>query len=335
MKQIKTLPPVIFIFVGEFPEYAYDSLEINSNNIDNEIILLCEINKINKLKISNRIKIYDLQDFYFNLTNIKVKKKIEEYRNKFWLKTIERYFILYNFVKYKKIQEFYHAELDNIIGNISNLHTKLNKFHNKFFFTTYKNYGYGSFVYINNLNILNKFCTFSLSKLKKNFSNDMQLLGLFAKYYPSKVLMLPTIDSLYNNNKNMNLLKKIKGLFDDARIGIFLFGHDPQNYCNVVLNRRKYLTDSFSFSNLKKFKFEIKNRNFILLNNNEKIKIYNFHVHSKLIKKIFINKKYKKIIKRSNKNLDTLIYLNLKNIFKLFFLDFRFSRFIRFFKRGL
>jgi hypothetical protein len=335
MKKKKDLPPIIFIFKGDFPDYAYDSLKINSYNTDNKIILLCDFNKIDKSKINNKINVYDIKYFSFNLTNLKLEEEIKNFRKNFWLKTIERFFILHKFVKYNNIEKFYHVELDNILANISDLHFKLNKFHNKFFFPTYKNLGFGSFVYVNNLNILKIFCNFSLNKLKKKFYNDMELLGLFAKNYPAKVLRLPTIDNLNNKKNNMNLLQNITGLFDEARIGVYLFGNDPKNYCNVLINRRKYLTDKISFAYLKKFTFEIKKKKFILLINNKKIKIYNLHIHSKLIKKIFINKKYQKILNRSNNDLDTLIDFNFKNIFKLFFFNFRFSRFFTLIRRGL
>ena len=338
MKKRENFPPIIFIFKGDFPDYAYDSLKINSYNTDNKIILVCDLNKIDKSKINNKIKIYEIKYFSFDLTNLKLEEKIKNYRDNFWLKTIERFFVLYKFAKYNNIEKFYHIELDNILANISDLHFKLNKFHNKIFFPTYKNLAFGSFIYVNNLKILNIFCNFSLNKLKKKFYNDMELLALFAKNHPTKVLRLPTIDYLYDKNKNMSLLKSFTGLFDEARIGVFLFGNDPRNYCNVLINRRKYLTDKISFSYLKKFKFEIKKRNFILSFNNKKINIYNFHIHSKLINKVFIKKNYQKILNRSNNNLDTLIDFNFKNIFKLFFLDFRISRFSKFFnliKRGL
>lgn len=336
MKKKKYIPPIIFIFIGNFPEYAYESLKINSHNTDNELILLCNLNKIDKSKLSKKIKIYDIKYFSFNLinSNFKKKNKFALYRNGFWLKTIERYFILHKFAKHNNIKKFYHVELDNIISNVSHLHNKLDKFRNKFFLTTYKKYGYGSFIYVNNLDILNKFCNYSLNKLKNKKFNDMQLLGLFAKNYPDKVLCLPTIDNL-GNNKKINLLKMLNGLFDEARIGVFLFGHDPRNYCNIVLNQRKYLTDRISFNLLKKIKFEIKNKDFFLYYKNKKINIYNIHIHSKHIKKKYLNLWYQKILNRSNNNKITLIDLNLKNIFKLFFFDFKISRFFTLIRRGL
>jgi hypothetical protein len=145
----------------------------------------------------------------------------------------------------------------------------------------------------------------------------------------------PLLTSLKTNREKMNLVRICGGIFDEARVGVFLFGHDPRNYCNIVKNRRSYLTDKISFTTLKNIKFEIKKNIFILFSNNKKIKIYNFHIHSKLLKYIFLKKNYKKIIQRLNNNLDTVIYYNLKNILKLFFLDFRISRFITLIKRGI
>jgi hypothetical protein len=333
MKKSK-IPPIIFVYEGDFPSYGYDSILINSYNTSNSIILICDTKKIDKKKFSKRIKIYDTNSFYSNLNNLEVFNKYANYRNGFWIKALTRFFILNKFAEYKKLDSFYHLELDNIISDISSLHLRLDKFPSKIFFSCYKKHGYGSFVYINKRNKLKKFCNFSLNQLKKKFLNDMELLGLFSKYYPKQTFKLPTIDDLHNEKKT-NIIRICGGIFDEARVGVFLFGHDPRNYCNIVMNRRAYLTDKTSFATLKKIKFQINKKQFFLFNNNKKIIIYNFHIHSKLFSHIFLKKKYKKIIKRINKNLDTIITYNIKNILKLFFLDFRYSRFITLIKRGI
>ena len=92
MKKSK-IPPIIFVYEGDFPSYGYDSIFINSYNTSNNIILLCDSKKIDKKKFSKKIKIYDIKFFYTNINNIKVLNKYENYRNGFWIKTITRFFM--------------------------------------------------------------------------------------------------------------------------------------------------------------------------------------------------------------------------------------------------
>jgi len=307
--------PVIFIYSGIFPKYGYDSI-LHNSKFNNNIILICNLNKINKSKISRKVLLIEYDNFQKNeLDFLENNKKI----SKFWIYTIERYFILRNFVKHYKIENFFHVELDNLVNNLNNLDKKLDKFRqgiylpfNPLFYRKNGSHNItGSFIYINKIKYLDQFCNYSKNVLKKKFFNDMELLTKFSRTNSNKVNLLPTVSSLYDNKFNNIRYDKIGGIFDEARIGQFLFGIDPILTNGFLYNRDPKLDNFSKLLNNLKFSFN-KKFFFNLLINGKKIHIYNLHIHSKLIREIFNNKFYVKIINRINDKKKTLINFNIK-----------------------
>jgi hypothetical protein len=318
-------PPIIFIYKGTLPQYIYDSINYNNETNYGKIILICDLKILKKNKIIKKIKTFDYKEFDLNIkTNL--NKKIKKFRSGFWLKTIERYFILLNFVKFYNIREFYHAELDNVFSNINGLHKKLNKIGRYFYLTTVNlnKQAFGSVIYINQIKILENFCTFIKKKLEKKFYNDMELLYLFAKKNINKIKYLPTF--LEMKNKNYLNYKDLDGIFDNLNLGVYIFGTDPRNHARPIYNRENLYQNKKMESILKDSTFNITKNNFLLTLKNKKLNLFNIHIHSKLIKKFFLKKKYITLLKSFNRGQQSLISLNILNILKLNFFDFKISR---------
>jgi hypothetical protein len=322
--------PIIFIYKGTLPEYVYDSINYNNETNYRKIILICNLKILNKKKINKKILIYDYKKFDFNIQINLHNKQIHEFRSGFWFKTIERYFILLNFVKYYNVREFYHAELDNVFTNISSLHEKLNKIGKHFYLTTINlnKQAFGSIIYINQIKFLEDFCAFIKKKIRKKFYNDMELLYMFAKKNNKKVKFLPTF--LKIKNKNYINYDDLGGIFDNANLGVYIFGTDPRNHARPIYNRENLYQN-------KKIEFILKNSNFNIIKNNffltlkkKKIIVFNIHIHSKLIRKFFINKKYPALLKSFNQGQRSLISLNILNILRFNIFDFKISRIKRY-----
>jgi hypothetical protein len=325
-------PPIIFIYKGNLPQYVYDSLDYNNKTNYRKIILICDLKIVNKKKIDKKIKIYDYKKFDLNIEINLHNKKINEFRSGFWLKTIERYFILLNFVKFFNINEFYHAELDNLFSNLNNLHKKLNKIGKYFYLTTVnqKKQAFGSVIYINQIKILENFCTFIEEKLQKKFYNDMELLYLFAKKNNNKIKYLPTF--LEVKNKSYANYKDLGGIFDNLNLGVYIFGTDPRNHARPIYNRENLYQNKKTEYILKNSTFNIKKNNFFLTLKNKKFKLYNIHIHSKLVRKFFLKKQHMNLLKNFNKGQQSLISLNILNILKLNIFDFKILRIKKYIK---
>jgi hypothetical protein len=319
-------PPIIFIYKGILPQYIYDSINYNNKTNYGKIILICDLKILNKKKILKKIKIYDYNKFDLNIKIKLLDKQIKEFRCGFWLKTIERYFILLSFVKFYNIKEFYHAELDNIFSNLNNLHKKLNKIGRYFYLTTVdlNKQAFGSVIYINKVKILENFCTFIKHKLQKKFYNDMELLYLFSKRNRNKIKYLPTF--LQIKNKNYANYNDLGGIFDNLNLGVYIFGTDPRNHARLIYNRENLYQNKKMEETLKYSNLNIKNNKFTLTLENKKLNVYNIHIHSKLIKKFFLKKDYINLLKNFNKGEQSLISPNILNILKLNIFDFKISR---------
>jgi hypothetical protein len=329
--------PLIFVFNGILPNYCFYSLEFAKKYSNKKIILLISKNNTN---IPKDVDYYYIEDFYKEnlLQKINFAIYYKNFWNGFWIKAIERFFILKVFCKKKNITSFFHAEFDNIIFNLDSLDKKLNHFGKKFFFTKdMHDRGLAGLVYINSIDILSNFCNFVLKNLQINFLNDMQLLGKFSNIYPEKCIILPNELHAFRSDKiSIKSIddKIINGIVDGARIGSFLFGTDPRLLKVPVFNRIQPVgdcnTNNFNYNNLlfylskSKKEFKIKHRI-----TKKIVRIYNLHVHSKLFKKLSNEKFFFSVLYKINLNQRTLLTLNLKNIFRFAIIDLKlkFSKF--------
>jgi hypothetical protein len=73
--------------------------------------------------------------------------------------------------------------------------------------------------------------------------------------------------------------KLFDGCFDAADIGQFLFGDDPRNQRGVKILRRE-LTSSYLKAREFNYTYS-KNRAFIDIGSNPKVRLFNLHIHSK------------------------------------------------------
>ena len=330
------MTPLIFVYDGLLPEYSFYSLDLINKLSKKKIILL--ITKNNK-KIPKEVEHHYIEDFYKG--NLSKKINFSNYHKKFWngfwIKTIERFFILESFCKYFKIENFFHAELDNIVFDIESLGKKLDKYGKKIFFTKDRfDRGIAGFIYINSINFLRQFCNFCLENLKKKYFIDFELLGNFSNLYREKCIILPNELHAFQNEKisfkSLDPLE-IDGIIDGARIGAYLFGDDPRIVNGFVFNKVQPIgidnKTNFNYSDLR-FIYSNSKKKLLIQHKitNKSFKIYNLHIHSKLFKKISKDKYFIKIINKINSGEKTLMTLNLKNMFKNIIgsLYFRFSK---------
>lgn len=294
------LNKLIFVWIGDnLPEWAIISLQIAVKNSGCNVLLLTS-------KIDNRVdhncQQYEISTFYTNTFKNFTLNNNENFRDGFWIKTTERFFVINQFVKKYGIKSFFHAELDNLIFNLSDLNFKLDKIGNGLFVPkdTIERC-IASLIYINETSEFDNFCNF-INVNPLNLSNDMLLLGEFSKNN-DKFFNLPN-ESIFNKATDIKYIdyKEIDGTFDAASIGQFLFGIDPRNTIFLVFN--KFINENCKY-NLNNCYFEISiEKNFAFIN---KIRLYNIHIHSKIFKKIVNEIWLKRTVSRLNNNKKTFI----------------------------
>ena len=237
--------------------------------------------------------------------------KTLNFRDGFWIKTIERFFVLGAYLQKMQLNKVFHGEIDNLFFNLVSI-VEYSKKDNKFIYfpVQSESSGAGSIIYINDYKGIEELCYFICKQ--NSFFTDMQLLGIFAKKYPSSVGILPAELNLcigdYIKYKDENFIT------DSAGIGQFIFGIDPRNTGKPLFNRFRNENSGVEIS---KYKFSIAEdfSSCSLQKNNIKINLCNLHIHSKVHKKLVLSNSFmKKVIRRINRNQSTLIYWNIKNL---------------------
>jgi hypothetical protein len=273
--------PLIFVWLGDsMPKWGLISLRINLLTSGVDIYLICTY----KLNINiPGIKRINIEDFYQTDNNLKCNNLLRQntkFRDGFWIKTSERFFILSKYWKIAKMP-FFHAEIDNMVFNISRLPCRLEQYGCGVYVPRDSiNRGIGSLIYVNS-DSLDEFCEDVLSNVK-HCSNDMIILGeLLINSTNFKSLPTETIFSTKKLWTNLDY-KLTGGIFDAASIGQYLFGIDPRN-------KRLPLSNGFINENciidMRKLAFQIDLESGILdihdKASNCKVNLYNLHVHSK------------------------------------------------------
>lgn len=301
--------PLIFVWIGqELPYWALDSLKISHKSCGLNTILLTN-SSVKKCKFVNT-HIY-IENFYNEiLSTDKNFKLTNNFRDGFWIRTIERFLVLRSYVNQQNIKKFFHAELDNLIFNISELSKKLDAVGEGFFCPrdTYDR-GIASLVYINESTTLDSFSAINFENVGGKF-NDMTFLGYKLKNHKN-FHTLPT-ENIFGLKKN-EIWKYINpaiigGLFDAASIGQYLFGIDKRNTFLPSFNKfvnptsGKYLKELIFHLNLSRNICELE-----LPNTSKRVNLYNLHVHSKIFSLINDHDKLTALIGKINVGKKTMI----------------------------
>ena len=294
---------LVFVWIGkELPKWAIISIGIAVENTKCDVyLLLSEYSRhLNKKCIQIEIdSFYDSNKSCISLNN-------DKFRDGFWIKTTQRFFILRDFVIKYNIKSFFHAELDNLIFDISKLNIKLDIIGSGIFIPKDSiNRCIASLIYVNNFDIINKFCDY-INENPNNLTNDMLLLGDFSNSNKN-AFFLPN-EAVFNDYNDINYLQKndTGGVFDAAAIGQYLFGIDPRNSKLPIFN--KFINENS--------KFDLTNciYNISIVNNNATINginLYNIHVHSKVFEKLINQNWVNHLIERINKKKKTFITYNI------------------------
>jgi hypothetical protein len=290
---------VYFVYSGDsFPKYALASIKLAKEFSGMKVhILTNEKNrKLIQLLSVNFTAIEDFyDDSYFQIAKTKVLFD-KNFRDNFWLKTVERFFILYQFVKLKKINSFFHAELDQLLFGANELVLNIEKTKKSGIFFPFHSHdmAIASVFYCNNINSLSSMLNTAV--YGDAYTSDMTLMASWAKNNPGLAFSLPTMATKIigpNIATPQNVLelspKDLCGVVDAAQVGQWVGGIDPLNIPITETPKTKFVYPSgqylLSKEQLEKFNFQInfqENKLNIIYNNKIKTRIFNLHIHSKI-----------------------------------------------------
>ena len=304
--------PIVFVYLGkELPKYVKYSMRLACETSHSEVVLLSEVAldiKMNNYKNILIQSFYDYSDF----------KKVEsslnfdrDFWNGFWLKALERFFVLKQYMENFEINKCFHAEADNMIFNLSGLSRKLDSI-GEFMFIPRpsQDRALASLIYINGIKSIEMFCSYA--KVNSGETNEMQMLANFLNKCSNYAKALPT-DIAFDEDIDFEYISPelFGGIFDGAAIGQWLFGVDMRHLNKPLYNHFKNC--ELGHENIENFKFDYeKSTHRLKVSNQERqYRIYNLHIHSKVMKNI--ENKFEIILTRTNQGKRSLISLNLKN----------------------
>lgn len=285
-----------FVFIGtRLPKYAAASLDL-ANKFSGLRINLIGSSELSKQFNNENVNFIDIGQFYDSSSLIRASSNLvnsHTFRQGLWLKSLERFFVLEQFMKFTGIESLFHAELDQLLFGVDTLLSNLELINVDGMYLPYHkpNAAVASLVYIRNSQTLTSLIEFANSN---DFSNEMQLIANWGMQECGTVVPLPTLASkILCHESVMNSIslvsEQIGGVVDAAQLGQWVAGIDPRNVPirtkpvnKFVDTESKYLLDRESLNKIK-FNFDVsKNILFVTFGDSAPIRLFNLHIHSKI-----------------------------------------------------
>ncbi len=292
-----------FVFLGDrLPKYVIPSLRIAVRHSGMNVNLIGDADLKNKLDKYN-VNFIDTATFYDNTEFLKMSRNVSanhRFRNGFWLKTVERFFVLEKFMKFRGINSLVHAELDQLLFGVDVFTRELRSLGKDGLYVSLHNpeEAIASLVYIQNPETLSSLLDYAQEKI---FSTEMYLISAWGNDNPEKIFGLPTLATeIYSDCrlKNIEILNvnKLQGIVDAAQIGQWVAGIDPRNvpirnrpFNNYVTPRKPFMLSEEHLQSLTFTFDEQKNTLLVKYLDQDPIRIFNLHIHSKIHQNLLAN----------------------------------------------
>ena len=292
---------VSFVFLGQpLPRYAISSLQLAVRYSGVSVRLIASG------KLQGRIsRVVDdfvaLEDFYDPVEFREAAKRVSfpsAFRNGFWLKTLERLFVLEQFMGAKSLRAIFHAELDQLLFKANILLQSLEMQSERGLFVPFHN---------PNSAIASVFYSNSQAAIRSlldsihdgpSFPNEMTVIARWAAENPTLMYALPTIATIANKSTEPTphgvgqvSINDIHGVVDAAQLGQWVAGDDPRNISIREVPRTKfvshYIKGPLTRDQLSQMRFSWVRQDRSLrvrLGDSDETQVFNLHIHSKIHK---------------------------------------------------
>jgi hypothetical protein len=308
---------IFFVYLADsMPSYGTASLKL-AKKMSNSQIHIIGNEGLRQAARGSGVGFTCVDEFYSPKSFEEAKDNLSSdpsFRNGFWIKSLERLFILEQFYESRNLTSIFHAELDQLLFDTEKLIHGLNSATEKGIFFPFhsKDAVVASVLFINDLNAIQS--VIKLAKSGESFNNEMMLLARWATLNPSRAFALPTLATEIKDSSAILPtgvaqidVGRIGGIVDAAQIGQWVGGIDPRN----VPIREKPITKFvdaespglLTRNDLTSLNLELihQGRELYCRLANRKIRIYNLHLHSKAHLKILNGKpSIQKLIEESN-----------------------------------
>lgn len=288
---------VYFVYLGnQLPYYAKSSLQLAQKYSGLDVHLLGNKSQQNQIRHLS-IGFTPIEDFYESREFNQASKAISspaEYRDGFWLKTLERIFVLHQFMNFAKLNSIFHAELDQVLFRVDKLLEELNSTGKTGVFVPFHSghVAVASVFYCNKKNAIDSLIEFANATGK--YPNEMELLADWVIKNPELGFGIPSILDLVdpdntNTPKGSVSINEVSGITDGMQIGMWIAGIDPRNVPLFECPKTRFVDPPEpSIATREQFArviFEFDSQNGFLnatYKNSISVRVFNLHIHSKI-----------------------------------------------------
>jgi len=229
--------PLVYVYLdNKLPRYALYSLKLARRQFDGPIILLT--NRDDTPAVDG-VEIIDIRDWYRNEIFLRFRKDSRLdglFRGGFWLKAVERFFVLHEFMTVFSVSRLMHAELDVLILDLQGLPEDCDSSGKGIFIPLQQVHrAYASLIYINQVSALGR--TLRFFEHNSSLGNEMRMLAAFLASEPDVAHSLPSESSLTEEwPLSPSWVPSSDWLIDCSGFGFWVFGYDPRNLPGTVWN---------------------------------------------------------------------------------------------------
>ncbi len=290
---------LVFIYLGtDFPKYANHSMDLASFHSGMRVRLVGS-RVLEPMIKSRNIEFTAVEDFYDGVPFKAAAEKVwgnHGFRDGFWLKSMERLFVLEQYMRISSVDQILHAELDQIVFKLEALVDNLNQIDKGGIFIPFHTgrSAVASILYCNKVLALSSLLDFA--RLGDVVPNEMALLANWAKENPESIHPLPTLASQLNRSAQADFLiertldaEQTGGIVDAAQLGQWVGGIDPRNVPVRHRPMNKFVDEPvealLTREQLKELRFELTSDGSELsvrFGESNHYRLYNLHIHSKI-----------------------------------------------------
>ena len=309
-------PELVFVHIGEsVPTYVQPALSLAARDARLPLRMLCS--STTAPHFSGLCATTAIDDFYDPTQFVAARRNFDSdhtFRDGFWLKSAERYFVLAQYMDVFGVDRLVHAELDTLTFALDRFVANLERSGERGIFLPFDHptRSIASLVYVNDPAALGELVRFTITTTTP-VQHDMDLLARFAKHSPRSVRRLPTLESLTTPTAFAELAcpaitpAQLGGIIDAASIGQWIGGIDPRN--------RGFGLHWNHFENEFATRDALRSLDIVLaasgptarVGDLEEVHLYNLHLHSKMHRYLTQRSQLERLIRRSRRGRRTLL----------------------------
>ena len=234
--------PLIFVHLGQHvPRYAIENFKITANRLRGErkVIVLTETpfqgaSNLFPVVISSEWYSRSLFESFIRCTRLDLS-----FRHGLWGHSIERFFVLAQFVRENRIGGFFHAENDVIVFSLTNLENALALHAAQAYFCRDSQLrATAALAYFKSVDAAEHLISWFL-EISVADRNEMEMLALYMDECQNRTTSFPTlnqVDGTYVPSWS-SLSIAVGGIADAAALGQWIAGKDPRNSLGLSWSR--------------------------------------------------------------------------------------------------